>query len=399
MKELSLYQKIAFAVLCVGAFTHTFALIPPLTVLRVVVVLVLCGLLFAERVRLDSAFYAICSFYFTYIVYTMAITLAHGRMVPVPDIANFLFILLMLIASLWYFCAAPRDSLKILYWICLVNLGVSFLLATVEITLGWHLPQSNMLLPEKIMIVEEYNKNLATGFFHNKNDFAIVVALTFCYILSYRIRFVKDRRWWADGILLLLCFGCLLMARSRTALIAVVLFLLFTQRRFFLQYKVFTGVAVAIGFIGAAVFLICSTDPSLAIRKNLYLYSFVSLFDSYGLGFGLGGDRYYFARLDNHTLFEYITNVHSYLLEFLLTSGIVFFVGYLLLLFWLMKRIARTKGRDEFWFMVPLYVFLLFAPSSSLHLWIHYLFFSAMVGYALIPTCQNETMQNREYAL
>ena len=43
MKELSLYQKIAFVILCVGAFTNTFLLLPQLTVLRLGVALVLAG--------------------------------------------------------------------------------------------------------------------------------------------------------------------------------------------------------------------------------------------------------------------------------------------------------------------------------------------------------------------
>ena len=390
MKELNLSHKIAFAVLCAGAFTNTFTLIPHLTFLRVILPLVLCVLLFAERVRLDSSFYVVCSFFFTYIVYTLVLTLAYGREVPFPDIANFLFILLMVVASLWFFCAAPRDSLKILYWVCIVNLMVSFLLATVEMTVGWHLPMSNMHLPEKVMIVTEHNQNFPTGFFHNKNDFAIAIALSFCYIISYRIHFIKEKTWWKDVGLLLLCLSCLLLARGRTALIAVVLFLLFTQRRFFLKYKIFFGVLGTLCLIGAAVFFFCFTDPSMSIRENLYLYSFVSLFDSYGLGFGLGGDRYYFASLDNYGLFENITNTHSYLLDFLLTSGIFFFAGYLLLLFYLMRRIAKTKGRNEYWFMVPLYVFLLFAPSSAAHLWIHYLFLGAIVGYMVMPQTMEE---------
>ena len=56
MKELSLYQKIAFVILCVGAFTNTLTLFPHITLIRLCVPVVLCCLLFSERVRLDSAF-------------------------------------------------------------------------------------------------------------------------------------------------------------------------------------------------------------------------------------------------------------------------------------------------------------------------------------------------------
>ena len=388
MKELSLYQKIAFAVLCVGAFTNTFLLLPQLTVLRLGVALVLAGLFFAERRRLDASFYAVAAFYLFYIVYTLLITLANCSALTFSNVSNFLFILLLILSALWIFCSAPSDSLRLFYWICCVNLVVSVVLATVEMTTGWHLPTSNMLLQERVMVVAEHNQNYPTGFFNNKNDFAIVIALTFCYIMSYRIRCIRDRKRWLDFLFLALCVACLVMSRCRTSLIAVAAFCLFLQRGFISRHKLIFG-EVAEGCLLCAVMMVpLFIDHSISIRENLYLYSFVSLFDSYGLGFGLGGDLSYFEGLDNYELFEYITNTHSYLLNFLLTSGILFFVGYLFILFYLMKRIATEKGRDEFWAMIPMYVFLLFAPSASNFFWIHYLFFASFAGYVSLPSMQ-----------
>lgn len=394
MKELSLIHKIAFALLCAAAFTNTFTLVVHITLVRVALPIALCLLLFTERVRLDSSFYVVCSFFFAYITYTLLVTLAYGRPVALPDIANFLFILLMVIATMWFFCAAPQNSLKILYWVCCVNLVVSLVLATLEMTYGWHLPMSNINLPDKVMIVAEHNKNFPTGFFHNKNDFGIVVALTFCYMVAYRIHFMQNRKRWVGWLFLTSCFVILCMVKCRTAMVAVVFFLLFTQRQKLLKHKVFFGVTGAVLLIGVAVTFFFVRATSTSIRSNLYLYSFLSLYDSYGLGFGLGGDRYYFASLDNFDQFEYITNAHSYLMEFLLTSGIFFFVGYLLVLFYLMRRMARTKGRNEFWFMIPLYVFLLFSPSTASCLWIHYIFLGAIVGYMLTPAlCETNEEQ------
>lgn len=386
MKELSVYQKIAFAVLCVGAFTNTFLLLPQLTVLRLGVAMVLAGLFFAERRRMDASFYAVAGFYLLYIVYTLLITLTNYPALTFSNVSNFLFILLLLLSASWIFSATPSDSLRLFYWICCANLVVSVVLATVEMTTGWHLPTSNMLLQERVMIVAEHNHNYPTGFFNNKNDFAIVIALTFCYIMAYRVRCIQNRKRWLDFVFLALCVACIMMARCRTSLIAVAVFCLFLQRRFIFRHKVFFGVTGAVCLLGAAVVFLFFADHSISIRENLYLYSFVSLFDSYGLGFGLGGDRLYYAGLDNYELFEYITNTHSYLLNFLLTSGILFFAGYLFILFYLMRRIALEKGRDEFWAMIPLYVFLMFAPSASTFFWIHYLFFASFVGYVSLPS-------------
>ena len=394
MKELSLYHKIAFAVLCLGAFTNTYLLLPQLTFLRLGVALVLCGLLFTEKIRLDSGFYAVTAFFTIYIAYTLLLTIIYGRALTFSGSVNFFFILLLVIASLWLFCAAPRESMRFFYIVCGINLVVSTGLASVEMLTNWHLPMSNMHLPEKVMLVADHNQNYPTGFFNNKNDFAIVITLTFCYIMSYRIRCIRNRKRWLDFLFLALCVACLVMSRCRTSLIAVAVFCMFMQRRFIFRHKVFFGVTGAVCLLGAAVFFLFFADHSISIRENLYLYSFVSLFDSYGLGFGLDGDRLFYASFDNYGLFGDITNSHSYLLNILLTSGIVFFFGYLFLLFFLMRRIAMRHGRNEFWAIIPLYVFLLFAPSSATFLWIHYLFFASVAGYSGLPV--NEHGQKTE---
>ena len=388
MKELSLYHKIAFAVLCLGAFTNTYLLLPQLTFLRLGVAMVLCGLLFSTRIRLDASFYAVSGFFLLYIAYTLIITLIYGRAVTLTNTVNFTFILLLVLSSLWLFCAAPRQSLRFFYIVCGINLVVSTGLASVEMLTGWHLPMSNMHLPEKVMLVAEHNLNYPTGFFNNKNDFAIVTVLSFCYWMAYRIQFVKDRKRWADFLFLALCIACLVMSRCRTSLIGIFFFCIFMQRKFIFQHKTFFGIIGALCFIALATWFVCFADHSISIRQKLYLFSFASLFDSYGLGFGLDADKFFYASYDNYGLFGDITNSHSYLLDFLLISGIFFFIGYLLLLFYLMRRIAVEHGRNEFWAMIPLYVFLLFAPSSANFLWIHYLFFASFVGYITLPSMQ-----------
>ena len=214
MKELSLYHKIAFAVLCLGAFTNTFLLLPQVTFLRLGVVLMFCGLLFFEKIRLDSGFYAVAAFFTAYIAYTLLLTLLYGRAVTISGTVNFFFILLLVIASLWLFCAAPRQSMRFFYIVCGINLVVSTGLAGAEMLTGWHLPMSNMHLPEKVMIVAEHNQNYPTGFFNNKNDFAIVVLLSFCYWMAYRLHFIKERKRWADFLFLGLCVACLCMTRG-----------------------------------------------------------------------------------------------------------------------------------------------------------------------------------------
>ncbi len=65
-----------------------------------------------------------------------------------------------------------------------------------------------------------------------------------------------------------------------------------------------------------------------------------------------------------------------------MTSGLVPFLLYILLIFAVMRTIALRAGRNEFWILPICYLLLLFAPSSSLFLWGQYLTFAFTVVYA-----------------
>jgi hypothetical protein len=132
--------------------------------------------------------------------------------------------------------------------------------------------------------------------------------------------------------------------------------------------------------VAVGIYLLVA-DNTLGYRFHLYSGAFSSLFDSYGLGFGIWGDRYYFSLQDNRDLLHGLTNVHSYLLQILITSGLVPFLAYILLIAYIMRTMAHA-GRNEFWILPVFYLFLLFAPSSSLFLWGQYLLFVFMVSYA-----------------
>jgi len=346
-------------------------------------------LLFSSRVRLSPSFYVVSAFFLLYIAYTMAITIMYGRAVNVSNIANFFFIFLIVIALLWLFCSEPHQSMNFFYNVCCINLVVSTILAGIELTTGWHLPMSNMHLPENIA----HNVNFPTGFFNNTNDFSIIVVLCYCFAMAYRINILKSKKHWGDYILLALCLACLCMTRCRTALMALTLFSLFIQRKKLKRYKTLLGIIGVVFLVCAALAFFLVHNHSTSVRLNLYLYSFASLLDSYCLGYGIGGDLYYYASLDNYTQFGHIINTHSYILHFLLTSGIIFFIGYIALLVYLMRKIAINHGRNEFWAMIPLYVLVLFAPSSSHLLWAQYLFFCSLVGYTCYhPMCEQKAI-------
>ncbi len=388
-QQLSLYNKIVFLLLCVGVFTNAYFFLPILTVTRVATFALLGGMLFVRRQKLDNIFYVVVAFFFFYVTYTLLISLWHSQYLTYSNVTNHLFILLLLIAVLWAFCAYPKDSMRIFYYVCCGFLVIATLLSVVEMITNWHLPMSNRLLWNQQSIIPEYVTNRPTGFFYNTNDFAIVVTMSLCYILAYRKLVLCDTKIWKDICLLTLGLICICLTHCRTALVGCIAFLLFMQRKTIVQYKRFFITLLIVFVIVSIVVFIAIQTESTWVRFNLYLYSFISLFDSYGLGFGLEGDMYYYASMDNYILFGHIINLHSYLLHFLLTSGVLFFVAYMLLLVYIMRKITAFHGRNEFWCMIPLYIILLFAPSSSNFLWPHYLFFASYIGYVCLPMSES----------
>ena len=393
MKQLSLYNKIAFLILCLGLFSNWYFFLPVLTITRVATLALLVGMFFVKRPKLDNIFYVVAAFFFMYVTYTLLISLWHSQYLTYSNAGNHVFILLLIIPTLWLFCAYSKETMRIFYYACCVFLVVSAILAVVEIITGWHLPMSNMFLLENKYIIPEDTRNSPTGFFYNTNDFAIIVTMALCYILSYRKLISAETKIWKDILFVILGLLTICLTHCRTALFIIVFFVLFMQRNIFLKYKRILLILLAVLVIAAIVAFFAIQTESTWVRANLYLYSFLSLFDSYCLGYGLEGDMYYYANMDNYNLFGHIINIHSYLLHFMLTSGVVFFMGYIVLLVYIMRKIAENHGRNEFWCMIPLYVLLLFAPSSSNFLWPHYVFFCSYIGYACLPMANQGSFQ------
>ncbi len=76
-------------------------------------------------------------------------------------------------------------------------------------------------------------------------------------------------------------------------------------------------------------------------------------------------ERYYFTSLDNYSLFRDIINTHSFILEMLISSGLIVFLLYVALLIYIEKKTLKI-AKNEFVLLPILYVMLLFAPSSSI---------------------------------
>ena len=363
---------VILALLCLSAWGagYLFLFSKKLVLVRVLS-LVAAGLSFIFlRRRQPKVYYLTLLYLLVYSVVTFVVSFPYLTFATDSGFIDFLIIGLFIYSLLTFATYDTTQSLKLFYWLSMAYIAAMFFMGCIEFSTGWHMPDSASLsIPIRS----------ASGLSHNPNDYAVLVALALLYCLSYRRVFCTDSKLWVDALLVVLATTVFVMSACRTAIVAEALFLLFMFRKWVIRYwKIF--LLVALGVVAVGIYLLVA-DNTLGYRFHLYSGAFSSLFDSYGLGFGIWGDRYYFSLQDNRDLLHGLTNVHSYLLQILLTSGLVPFLAYILLIAYIMRTMAHA-GRNELWILPVFYLFLLFAPSSSLFLWGQYLLFVFMVSYA-----------------
>ena len=70
--------------------------------------------------------------------------------------------------------------------------------------------------------------------------------------------------------------------------------------------------------------LLFSDRQSTSIRINLYKHSIMSIFSSYGMGYGIDYSLQFFQSINDPNL-SHIVNPHSYIFEILINSGVLVF--------------------------------------------------------------------------
>lgn len=360
------------ALLCLGAWCGDYAAWGHISLLRVTLVLSSLYVLFTRHRSQPPLYWLTLGFFLLYTVATIVVTFPYSAgYETIGGYANFLSVGLEVFCLLGLASSLGHDSLRLLYLMALAYVPLMAVLGGVEFLTGWHLPLSRSAV---------LGSRLACGFSYNPNDYAVLLALALLSLLAYRKTFLAKRNRWIDITYIILATAAFVFADCRSAIAVELLFVAFMCRQTLKKHwKILLPVAVAAIAVVVWLFL---HDPSLHYRLNLYGASIASLYDSYGLGFGIWGDRYYLGTLENRDLFRGYVNAHSYLLQILMTSGLVPFLLYLLLVFAVMRTIALRVGRNEFWILPICYLLLLFAPSSSLFLWGQYLTFAFTVIYA-----------------
>lgn len=367
-------------VVCLGLLCgHIVNVAGSLTVFHVFLAVAALSAL-SYRAPLSKMFYVVAGYFLIYGVWTLAASLVWGDTISGKETLKFLSIIILVIAVLRVMLVSPRKALEAFFYACIVYLAAMATMGYVEHFTGWHLPSSACANGFA-------DVNAASGLCYNPNDYSVLLIMAALYIFAYCSCFLKKRWHFIEFVATGACLPLMLWNDCRTGLGVSALAILFYLVSLIQNRKI--TIAVIATVLIAAVVAIILNQHLLDTRLQLYVTSFASLYDSYGIGFGINGDRNYLAELNNYNITRGLTNAHTYLFQILFTSGLPIFLLYCLMTVWIMKCLA-AEGRNLFWIMPIFYLLLLFSPSSALYLWGHYLFFCAYVCYAAYALDKNK---------
>ena len=360
-------------VVCLGLLCgHVVPIVSSFTLFHLcLAITVVLALLF--RARPPRMFYIVAFYFLLYGVWTWVASMLWGDHVTAKETLKFFSIPVLIIALLRVMLVSPRKMLDVLFYVSVTYLLTMVVMGCVGHFTGLHLSTSASYMAPN----EELHR--ATGLCYNPNDYSVLLVMAALYIFAYSSQFLP-KRWMVLGFAAIgVCIPLLLWNDCKTGLgvsALAVLYYFFSKIK---NHKV--SVAIIIAAVVASVIAIVYNHGILGARFNIYGASITSLYDSFGIGFGINGDMNYLSNLNNYNISQGLTNAHSYLLQILYTSGLPIFLLYCIMMVWIM-RCSSQNGRNIFWLSPVLYLLMLFCPSSSLYLWGHYVFFCAYVCYA-----------------
>ena len=362
---------------------HVVTVFHSVTLFHICLLLIVLMAIYRTLTRpheMTKLFYSVASFYLIYAFWTYMATLICPQEADFKAITKFLIIPILVVSLLRLLLVSPRDSLRIFFIASIAYYVLSLMIGYVEYFTGWHLPTTNHLG--------------TTGLYYDVNSYSVLLVMAALFIFAYCDHFITTKRRLMGFLPLVACLPLLVWNRCMTGLVVIVLAIIVHFMLKIRNRKVVVAIlsSAAILFVTTVILLWDIVIP----RLQIYALSLYSLYDSFGLGYGVNGDSYYMSLVNNYDITKGLTNAHSYLLQIPLTSGLVVFVLYCLIIARIMRSSA-SRGRNLFWIMPLLYLLLLFSPSSSLMLWTHYIFFCSYICYA-VANNNDSTIMNCGHA-
>lgn len=330
------------------------------------------AMLLMRHKPLPKLFYGVSLYFVVYALWTFAATLIWQRDITWNEMARFAMIPMTVTVLLWAMMRNIQQSMKILCFVSIAYVTAIVAMGIIEHFFDWHLATAAAYGNDEL-------RGCPCGVCYNPNDNAVMLLLATFYAVAWLINHCTRQWQWLSLALLLIAVPIVWWSGCRLGLVAWGGYVVFLFRQIFIRYRKAMLTAMGGVPVAAVVGYFCLADNSIRVRGGVYLCSLLSVMESWGLGFGINGDISFYKMLDNHQLVGDVVNAHSYLLQILITSGLPLFFAYCGIIVWTMRTMARTQGRNEFWLMPLLYLFLLFAPSSALYLWGQYLYFCGFV--------------------
>jgi len=258
-------------------------------------------------------------------------------------------IFLFMGCSLIFFTVFYWRNLKDLKWFYYI--WILFLIILIPIGFWEHFTGNHLAVSGLYGSMHPVAKFMASTVFHNPNDFATFLVLSFPFLISF-LRYSKNFFKKIFTIFLILCsLYLLLFTYSRVnylALIVEIFFLFLFIFKFKAKFKaiiLISLILISVLIIFPKQFseitglfkeqissLISQTDietASVGIRINLIKNSIFCLLKYYGLGVGAGNSEYC---IENYGIYwtKDIVNVHNWWFEILTEYGILVFGGYII---------------------------------------------------------------------
>jgi len=317
---------------------------------------------------------------------------------------NHLFVAFSLIIFVLFFFVEQKDYLRFYY------LWIIILIPLVMVGL-WNVRTGQQLSVSTLVGLTNHQRFSPTSVFHNQNDFATYLALSFPFTFSL-IRYGKNIWISLVGIILsLLNLYLVFLSLSRANYIAIAMGLAFWFL-FYLSKKGKLSI-IFLAAIGLILLIILFPEPfhaalntvkvqidslfvhdqgkeSVNVRTNLIKNSLIFLYDHYGFGVGAGNAEYHMGHFRVYDTAG-IVNVHNWWVELLLNYGVIIFAGYvalyLSLIFMFMKQYRHLTDEKEKMITesltMGLIIFFLGSTSSSsiISFGPQWLFFAFVIGF------------------
>ena len=368
----------------IGPNLYPLRLILPIIIIYFSVLFFQKSILFREKIKIQpilsfSLLFFLYYFFHTYIVSFLRHTL-FGYNYELNSILNFTFLLGLILTFFLTYLSDTKKFFKIFNCVTLLFYFLYGLYAFYEVITGNHLPTSDLF------DAPYWLRYSPTVVYYNSNDFASIFTLMFMYLLS---TYDKEKTLSILWLFLMIFFHLIIVyySQSRISLLVSLLFLGF-RYPFKLAYSSILGVLILL--VGITVFepnwnmqfldglkelktdLLFSDRQSTSIRLYLYKHSIMSIFSSYGVGYGVDYSLQYFQSINDPNL-SHIVNPHSFIFEILINSGVLVFLGFITLNIYLIVFNILSKDYDLV-VQVILFNLLLFSSSSTLFIWTIYLF-------------------------